>query len=37
MSRVAETIPELWFNRLGFFTIRGLKPLDGHGELDLVA
>jgi hypothetical protein len=36
MSRIAETIPELWLNRRGFFTIRGLKPLEGHGELDLV-
>jgi hypothetical protein len=37
VSRVAETIPELWLHRRGFFTIRGLKPLKGHGELDLVA
>ncbi len=36
MSRIAETIPELWLNRRGFFTIRGLKPLEGHGEIDLV-
>lgn len=37
MARVAETIPELWLNRQGFFTMRGLKPHTGHGEIDLVA
>ena len=38
MARVAETIPELWLNRRGYFTIRGLKVYekDGHGELDLI-
>ena len=36
MARVAETIPELWLNRQGFLTMRGLKTWTGHGELDLV-
>jgi hypothetical protein len=38
MARVAETIRELWLNRHGYFTIRGLKTFekDGHGEIDLV-
>lgn len=36
MARVAETIPELWLNQQGFFTMRGLKTWKGQGELDLV-
>ncbi len=36
MARVAETIPELWLNRQGFFTMRGIESPNGSAELDLV-
>ena len=36
VARVAEIIPELWLNRQGFFTMRGLMSSNGKAELDLV-
>ncbi len=35
MTRAAETIVEDWFNRRGYFTIRGMKS--GRNEADLLA
>lgn len=35
MALLAESLVEEWLNRMGFFTIRGVKQ--GNGEMDLLA